>query len=105
MVEDRDHDAAAVGQGAAHLDLAVTPLEATIKLEDSSRSRRTPDGDLRSLAQLKVGRLGSLAVRLDAGEEKLRHRRDPLDGCGGKRLRSCAVIFRIFSVPSLTWRC
>jgi hypothetical protein len=34
----------------------------------------------------------------------LRHLRDPLGGTGGKRLRSCAVISRIFSESSLTWR-
>ena len=105
MVEDRGNDVAAVGQGPAHLDLAIAPLEAAIQLEDSTRPRRAADRDLRTLAQLAVGRLGFLAVRLDAGEEELRHLRDPLDGRGGKRLRSCAVIFRIFSEPSLTWRC
>jgi hypothetical protein len=59
MVEDRDYDAAAVGQGTAHLDLAVAPLEATIQLEDSSRARRAADSDLRTLAQLAVGLKGA----------------------------------------------
>jgi len=104
MVEDRDHDTAAEGQRPAHLDLAVAPLEATSQLEDSSRPRRTADRGLGTLPQLAIGRLRLLAVRLDAGEEKLRHPRDPFDGRGGKRLRSCTVIFRIFSEPSSTWR-
>jgi hypothetical protein len=104
VVEDRDHQLAAVGQGPAHLDLAVAPLEATIQLEDSSRPRPAADQDPRTLAQLAVGRLRSLAVSLDAGEEKLRHLREPFDDRGGKRLRSCAVIFLIFSEPSLIWR-
>src|SRR5450631_2844184 len=105
MVEYRYHDVAAVRQGPAYLDLAVAPLEATVELEDSSRLRRAADRVLRTLAQLPIGHLGSLAARPNAGQEKLRHLRDPLDGRGGKRLRSCAVIFRIFSEPSLTWRC
>jgi len=46
----------------------------------------------------------AFAVEQEAGKEELRHGRDPWDDRGGKRLRSCAVIFRIFSVPFLTWR-
>ena len=94
MVEDRGDDIASVGQRPAHLDLAVAPVEATAELEDPPRPRRAADGDLRALAQLGVGRLGPNAVGLVTGE--------PLDGSGGKRLRSFAVILRIVSDPSFS---
>ena len=104
VIEDRYHDRVALGQGPTNLDLAVAPLITTIELENSLWARTAADDDLRMLAQLTVRHLGSIAVGLDAGEEKLRQPRVLPDGRGGKRLRSCAVIFRIFSEPSLTWR-
>src|ERR1700730_17993825 len=104
VVEDRDHQIVSVRQRPADLDLAVASLEATVQPEDSARPRRAANRDLRTLAQLSVGRLHARAAGIDTGEEKRRHARGPLRGRAGKRRRSFAVILRILSEPSLTCR-
>ena len=103
VIEDRCDDRVALGQRPTNLDLAVAPFITTSELENSSCARIATDRDPRTLAQCNVGGLRSL-IRLDPGKEELRHLRGPLEDRGGKRLRSCAVILRILSEPSLTWR-
>src|ERR1700682_142059 len=105
VVEDRGDDVAPIGQRPANLDFAVAALEAAAQLKDSTRPRRAADRDLRALAQLAVGSLDAASLGIDAAEEERRHLRGLLDGRGGKRLRSCAVIFRILSEPAFSWRC
>src|ERR1700693_5018826 len=100
VVEDRGDDIAPIRQRPANLDFAVTALETTAQLEDPTRPRRAADHDLRALAQLAVSGLDTALVRIDAAEEERRHLPGLLDGRGGKRLRSCAVIFRILSEPA-----
>src|ERR1700693_3177621 len=104
MVEDREHDVGSAGQRLADLNFPVVPVEPATQLEDAPRPRPTASNNLRTLAQLPVGRLGALAPRVHAGTKKPRHSARPLDAIGGSRFRPSAVILRIVSEPSLTCR-
>ena len=83
MVENRDHDVAALGKRPADLDLPVLSIEATAQLEDPPRPRRATCGEQRTLAQLAVGLLGARSLRFDAGDEEARHLRRALAGMAG----------------------
>jgi len=83
MVENRDHDVAALGQRPADLDLPVLSVKATAQLEDPPRAGRATSDNLRTLTQLTVGRLRAPALRFDPSDKERRHLRRPLDGLGG----------------------
>ena len=101
VVENRDHDALPAQQRLADLDLAVAPVETALQLEDPPSLGRASERDARTLAQPIVRRLQRGIGRLP-GDEEGGHFRRERGGCGGKRLRSSAVILRMVSEPALT---